>query len=311
MTSQKKRIKILVCCHKQDIRAKQDPYSPIHVGKAISDKELGIPTDDSGNNISAKNQSYCELTGMYWAWKNLKNIEIIGLCHYRRYFDFHNQGRKGFPQTNIPSDDFDKIDLSIPQRIIEKIQNGSVIVAKPYPHWRFLVDDYCFNHISDDLRTLEQILKTSQTKKIKEAYFKYMYQNHTLRHYNMFIMKWKDFDEYCTWLFDILARLEAKTDISHYNPVQRRIYGYVAERLLNVWLEARQKDIIEKPILWFTDAPDVLRHYNRITFKVRCFINDIAFKLLKPRTHFLLQPYCESSDQTFVPNQNKPAIPKP
>ena len=79
--------KILVCCHKDDIYVNQEPYLPLQVGKALSDLDLGLLGDNTGDNISVKNKSYCELTGLYWAWKNLKGIDVIGLCHYRRYFD--------------------------------------------------------------------------------------------------------------------------------------------------------------------------------------------------------------------------------
>ena len=34
----------------------------------------------TGDHISSKNPNYCELTGLYWAWKNL-DCEYIGLCH--------------------------------------------------------------------------------------------------------------------------------------------------------------------------------------------------------------------------------------
>lgn len=68
---------------------------PIHVGKVLHpDVDLGIQRDDTGDNISLKNSSYCELTGMYWAWKNLRGVDVIGLCHYRRYFDFYGQCRR-------------------------------------------------------------------------------------------------------------------------------------------------------------------------------------------------------------------------
>ena len=203
-------VKILVCCHKKDIMATEAPYFPIHVGKALSDKDLSIQPDNEGENISHKNQSYCELTGMYWAWKNLKNVDVIGLCHYRRYFDFHNQCRKGFPQTNFLTEKFESLDLSIPQKYIDKVSEGKVIVAKPKLYTRTLVDDYCFNHISEDLRTLEKIIVETQPENIRRAYFNIMIQGHKLRHFNMFIMKWQDFDQYCSWLFPLLKSIEEK-----------------------------------------------------------------------------------------------------
>lgn len=273
--------KVLVCCHKKDIMATEDPYLPIHVGKALSKCELNIQCDNDGDNISWKNQSYCELTGLYWAWKNLKNVDVIGLCHYRRYFDFHSQGRKGFPYTIYSPEKFSSIDLSIPAKILQRVQNGEVVVSQPRNYRRTLVDDYCYNHVSDDLRVFQKILQDTESQKIRNAYFKVMIQGHTLRHYNMFLMRWNDFDEYCNWLFSFLNQVEGNIDIENYDVVQKRIFGYIAERMLNVWLEAKQKKIIEKPIIWFSDASDIHAHYNWLTYKLRCLVNDLAFGLLK------------------------------
>ena len=126
-----KTAKIIVCCHKQDVMATQEPYLPIHVGKMLSSADLDIQSDAEGENISAKNRSYCELTGMYWAWKNLKNVDVIGLCHYRRYFDFHGQCDKVMPETPFKTEDFKKMDLSVPQSVIDSLHDGESYVAKP------------------------------------------------------------------------------------------------------------------------------------------------------------------------------------
>ena len=77
-------IKILVAAHKPYWMPKDDCYLPLHVGKA-GKQDFGLIGDNTGDNISAKNANFCELTGIYWAWKNLKT-DYIGLCHYRRYF---------------------------------------------------------------------------------------------------------------------------------------------------------------------------------------------------------------------------------
>ena len=78
--------KIIVCCHKNALLKQSDSYIPVHVGKALTGEDFGLIGDNTGDNISLKNSSYCELTGMYWAWKNLSGVDFIGLCHYRRPF---------------------------------------------------------------------------------------------------------------------------------------------------------------------------------------------------------------------------------
>lgn len=235
--------------------ANQEPYMPIHVGKALSNTDLGVQGDDIGDNISKKNRNYCELTGMYWAWKNLKRVDVIGLCHYRRYFDFHSQCDRVMPETLFNTADFEQIDLSVPQKIIDKLHDGEVYVAKPRFYRESLFLNYCCAHVSDDIRSLENYIMTKQADNVKWAWFEYMHRNCQLRHYNMFIMTWQDFDAYCSWLFPLLTDIENQIDISHYSPVQTRIFGYMAERLMNVWLLSNHFKLHELPIIWFNDSP--------------------------------------------------------
>ena len=248
-----KTAKIIVCCHKQDVMAKQEPYMPVHVGKALSKAELGIQADNEGENISAKNRSYCELTGMYWAWKNLKGVDVIGLCHYRRYFDFHKQCDGVMPETCFKTEDFEKVDLSVPAELLENIHDGEAYVAKPRFYRESLYSDYCRAHISNDIRTLENYIMTTQEEPIRWAWHEYLHRNCQLRHYNMFIMTWHSFDAYCSWLFPLLEEMARQIDITHYTPVQGRVFGYMAERLMNVWLLANKFHLNEQPVIWFND----------------------------------------------------------
>ena len=79
-------IKILVATHKDYFMPHDDGlYLPIKVGNALSRLEGRFQGDDTGENISEKNPYYCELTALYWGWKNL-NSDYIGLVHYRRHF---------------------------------------------------------------------------------------------------------------------------------------------------------------------------------------------------------------------------------
>ena len=77
-------LKILVAAHKPYWMPEDSVYLPLNVG-AEGKPDLGYTKDNTGDNIAAKKAYFCELTGLYWAWKNL-DADYIGLVHYRRYF---------------------------------------------------------------------------------------------------------------------------------------------------------------------------------------------------------------------------------
>ena len=267
--------KIIVCCHKDDFRVSQEPYLPIHVGKALSDNNLGIIGDDTGDNISDKNKSYCELTGLYWAWKNLKDVDVIGLCHYRRYFDFHDQCQPILPYTKFNKDHFEKLDFSVPNRILEAVIKGDVVAPRVMNNVGSLYDEYCICHNSEDLRTLETVIKETSEQKYIDAFNRVMHLTHKPMCYNMFIMNWKDFDKYCTWLFGVLEEVERRTDISSYSPAQQRVFGYMAERLFNVWMAAEHKKVIHKPLIFIMDD----KQGSKLNYVLKSTLNDVSFFL--------------------------------
>lgn len=273
-------VKVLVCCHKKCQLPKKGPYLPIHVGKALSDVDLGIQGDNTGDNISIKNKTYCELTGMYWAWKNLKNVDVIGLCHYRRFFDFHHQCESLFSNTIFNTGDFEKVDLSIKEKDLHNLNNHSIIAASPIHYEISLYYDYCRCHLSEDFLTLKKVVESQGGQNYKDAFTKVMYHNNKLRHYNMFIMTWSLYNEYCNWLFEILSKVEAEVDITNYSPAQKRIFGYMAERLLNVFIEANKLKVYEKKVIWFNDKKNIRE--SKIRYFVKRTLNCICFKLMRP-----------------------------
>lgn len=221
-------IKILVATHKQYWMPEDKIYLPIHVGR-VEKADLGYLGDDTGDNISAKNANYCELTGLYWAWKNLK-CDYIGLCHYRRYF-----------AHAVSGSDMEKKKLAILQRTdYEKLlKQYDVILPKQRNYFIETVrSQYEHAHNKNDLALTEQIVAELYPE-YSEAFCKVM-GGTKLHIFNMFVMKKEKLDEYCQWLFTILFELEKRIDISSYSQYEARVFGFLSERLLNVWLEKQK-----------------------------------------------------------------------
>ena len=218
-------IKILVATHKKYWMPEDTVYMPIHVGRENKD-DLGYVGDNTGDNISVKNPNYCELTGLYWAWKNL-DCEYIGLCHYRRYFSFKVKG------NNLK----DKQNAILEQKDYEKLlQEYDVILPNKRNYYIETVrSQYEHAHNKQDLLEVENIVKEKYPT-YSDAFTKVM-NSRKLYIYNMFVMKKDLFNEYCKWLFDILFTLETRIDISNYDQYNARVFGFLSERLFNVWLE--------------------------------------------------------------------------
>lgn len=220
-------IKILVATHKKYDMPSESIYLPIHVGRE-GKQELGYQGDNQGDNISLKNSNYCELTGLYWAWKNL-NCEIIGLSHYRRYFTNKNKLQIFMNKEN-------KMDLILNEDEIKAILNKvDIIVPKKRNYYiETIYSHYKNAHHIKDLDETRNIIEELCPDYV-DSFDKVM-EGKTLHLYNMFVMKKELFDEYCEWMFNILFELEKRVDISDYDVYQSRIFGFISERLFNVWI---------------------------------------------------------------------------
>ena len=91
---------IFAMTHKKFIPPSDTMYVPLHVG-CEGKADLGYLSDNTGDHISHKNQYYSELTGVYWVWKNFKDSENVGICHYRRFLV--NDAGRLFTEAEIAS----------------------------------------------------------------------------------------------------------------------------------------------------------------------------------------------------------------
>ena len=163
-----------------------------------------------------------------------------------------------------------------PGKLDKVLKKYNIIMPKKkiYPYSLFV--DYSVAHMSEDLRQLGEIIKKDYAD-YYPTFIRTFYCNNKLSHFNMFIMKYEDFVKYCEWLFGILAKAENVIDISNYTPVQRRIWGYMAERLLNVYVINNKMHIKYLPVNVYNDKKESILKYmlNRIRY-------NFAFNLSRP-----------------------------
>lgn len=225
-----KDIKIIIATHKKYCMPKDDIYLPVHVGAEGkkddngNQLDLGYTMDNSGDNISDKNASFCELTGLYWAWKNL-DADYMGLAHYRRHFSLSKKSDDPF--KNILTSD----------EIQELSEKYSVILPKKRKYYiETLYSHYAHTHYAEHLDITKQIIREKYPDYLASCEKVYKQTNGFM--FNMMIMRKDLFDNYCNWLFDILFELEnrMKSTESELSSFQGRFYGRVSEIIFNVWL---------------------------------------------------------------------------
>ena len=248
----KKNIKVIVATHKEYQMPEDDLYFPLHVG-AEGKESIGYDKDNTGDNISEKNPYFCELTGLYWAWKNMK-ADYIGLAHYRRHFCLKKKSKNKFENV---------LTLNETEKILEETD---VILPKK----RNYFIETLFNHYKHTMY-VEPLDETG--KIIEEFYPDYLEEFEKLKTrrsahmFNMFIMKKDIFDDYCDWLFDILFKLENKmkeTD-NEYDQFHSRFYGRISELLLDVYINTKGIEYKEVKVIdieninWFVKGSSFLK----------------------------------------------------
>ena len=242
-----KNIKVIVAAHKKYLMPKDDMYLSVQVGAEGKEIIEGYTPDNKGDNISSKNPYFCELTGLYWAWKNL-DADYIGLSHYRRHFSL---------SKHLPKTEEERIQEVLKYEEADKILEKTDIIL---PKLRKYYIDNLYSHYKHTM----YVEPLDETRKIiAEKYPKYLvefdklHKRSSAHMFNMFIMKKEILNDYCEWLFDILFELEKRTDFSQYDSFHSRFLGRISELLLDVWintngLEYEEVRVIDmQKVNWF------------------------------------------------------------
>lgn len=222
-------VRIIVAAHKPYQMPDDEMYLPLHVGRA-GKPDIGFRGDDTGENISEKNPNFCELTGLYWAWKN-SDADYLGLVHYRRHFAGKAFGRKT------------KRILTKPQ--LEKLlQKNDVVLPKKRNYYiETIYSHYAHTFDASQLDKTREIIAKKYPAYLP-AFEKTM-NSRKAHMFNMFVMKRELSDRYCEWLFDILFELEKEIDTEGMTAFEARLFGRISERLLDVWIETNRVSFSE------------------------------------------------------------------
>lgn len=142
------KITVIVAVHKKYRMPEEKCYLPLHVGRE-GKADIGFAGDNTGDNISGKNPYYCELTGLYWMWKNMDS-DYMGLVHYRRYF----AGKQGTGHG-------DKFDQILTEREIKSLlaKNDIILPKKRRYYIENLYSHYAHTHYAEHLDCTREILQ--------------------------------------------------------------------------------------------------------------------------------------------------------
>ena len=233
-------IKIIVATHKNFIMPQdKELYLPVHVG-CEGKKDLGFQGDNTGDNISVLNPYYCELTGLYWAWKNL-DCDYLGLVHYRRYFT--KMTKKYNESINIDDVILNRYEIE------ELLENSEVIVPKRRKYYiETLYSHYDHTFDGSHLDLARKMIEMKNPEYLS-SFDKVMKQRSGYM-FNMFIMKKELADDYFSWLFPILDSMYESMDLSGLTDFEARLFGRVSELLFNVWLDKNNLNIKEVPFMY-------------------------------------------------------------
>ena len=227
------KVTVVVAAHKPYAMPDDPLYLPLHVG-AEGKESFGFAGDNTGDNISAKNPTFCELTGLYWAWKNL-DADYIGLAHYRRHFG--GKG-KGEPLSRVLTE----------QEAIRLLEGRDGLLPKKRHYYiETLYSHYAHTCFPEPLDVAGEIIR--ERHPAYAAAFADLKKRTSAHMFNMLVLRRDHLDAYCTWLFDILFELEKRVDAAAYDAFHARFFGRVSELLLDVWLSQQSLDLAEVPVI--------------------------------------------------------------
>ena len=238
----------LICAQHQPFPLHRSPsVLNVQCGSALTDLDLGLPRDDEGTNISALNPHFSELTGVYWYVKNRPLAENIGICHYRRFFDPFalplKRGEHRLVERNrsvevtIPVDQFSRspqTSRASGPLLTAAMAVTPLILPRPMFLGVSIGEQFVLSHGATGWNLMLDVLSGHGETRAGEVF-----SSKNLFAWNMLIARRSLFADFTEWLFEILFEVHARMDYDGLDAYQRRLPGFLAERLLTYFVVSR------------------------------------------------------------------------
>lgn len=257
----------LLCLYYQDVlvHTKAPLYYNIQCGRANAATILDMPGDHTGQNVSSRNKYWSEITGLFWAWKNLPPEDFNGLCSYRRFFNFNFDATR--PVKLVNQDEaqaaIDNIRMPDMEALFREVD---IVVPIPYTYAYSIRRVCSMNYNDADFAILETILRELSPDYLA-SYCDYMYRSNTMIGHNMFIAPRAIYTDYCAWAFKILLEAERQIKPDNYPVQQVRVLGYMHEILLGVYIRRNSLSVKQSQITWVNGGIKTFR-FNSTFYRI-------------------------------------------
>ncbi|MDE7323856.1 MAG: DUF4422 domain-containing protein [Lachnospiraceae bacterium] len=242
-------VKIFVMTHKQ-FEVPDDPmYIPLHVGHKNAKEDFGYTGDDTGDNISDMNCYYAELSGVYWVWKNVVDADYVGICHYRRFLT----SEEGYV---FSEEEYGRI-----------LEEYDIVTTKQLELPGSYRNGFGAHHNVSMLDETGRIISELYPE-YYDTFVSLVHQNKTYFG-NIMVAGKVLYDAYCKWLFTIFFELQKRIDLTFADDYHKRVFGFISEFLLYVWVTARKLKAYECRVAVIGEKKETSEVMNKMAFFFR------------------------------------------
>lgn len=201
------------------------PSNKKFINRKYKTEHYYVDKPHTKENIDSLNPWYCELTGLYYLYKNVTTSEVFGLDQYRKAFNINEA------------------------EMTEKLNKYDIIVHRtglePNTRLWHLDRGFGFGGLKNEVFHVYCALRYICPSCVK-SYMKALNAKQSCQH-NMFVGNAEIFNLYCSWLFSILNEY---TEVYDIYKAPRRCIGHIIELTgLDTFIDHYKLNAYNAPII--------------------------------------------------------------